>query len=80
MAYNLPFQNGLGPVGCSGNSPQNCENALFTSGTQRIFSPFSNAQKTQLMNVSRNVSRNAQQMAMKQFQIPVVPPEWAGII
>lgn len=82
MAYNLPFQNGLGPVGCTGNSPENCNNALFTSGTQRLFSPFNNAQKLQLMNASRNVNRNAQQMqmAMKEFKIPVVPPEWAGII
>jgi len=84
MAYNLPFQNGLGPVGCTGNSPQNCENALFSSGGTRTFSPFNNAQKNQLLSITRNNSNQARsQMAMnsiKEFKIPVVPPEWAGVI
>lgn len=84
MAYNLPFQNGLGPVGCTGNSPQNCENALFSPGGMRTFSPFNNAQKSQLLSMARNGSNQARsQMAMnstKEFKIPVVPPEWAGVI
>ena len=85
MAYNLPFRNGLGFVGCNncvdiGNRPtssaSSCQSSLSAS-LQDAFTPFSKSQQSQLIAARRSLPRN---MNLKQFDIPPIPAKWMGVI